>query len=252
MKTYLIDLDGTIYHGNKLNKNAKEFIEYLQKNNYDFYFFTNNARRTQQENVEHLEKLGIYGIKKEQFFTSAIACASYIAKYSNKRRAYMLGEAGLKEALIKYKFELVENNADYVFVGLDILADYEKYSQALTQILNGAILVGTNIDRRIPNDEGVKVGNGGIVKMLEYCSECESMPMGKPYASYMEMALDYTNKCKEEVIILGDNLETDILCGVNYGVDTILYTQGVHGYKDIEKLNIKPTYIIDDLNELIK
>ena len=101
-KTFLIDLDGTMYHGNTVNKNANELIQYFNENNIDYYFFTNNARRTGIENVEHMNKVGIYNTKPEQFFTSAIAACMYIAKNSDKRNAYYIGENGLRESLIKY------------------------------------------------------------------------------------------------------------------------------------------------------
>lgn len=251
-KTLLIDLDGTIYKGHTLQPLAKEFITYLQDNNIDFYFFTNNARRTGKQNVEHLNNLGIYNIKEEQFFTSAIASAMYLEEHYPNKTVFLVGEEGLQEAIDKTSLKTVETNADIVLVGLDYNGNYDLYSKALTNIMQGGILIATNMDRRIPVDKDYKLGNGATVAMLEYASTKEAIKLGKPSKAYVDMALKYTNKTKDEVIIVGDNLETDILCGYQNDVDTLLYTQGIHQREDIDKLNIKPTYIIDSYDEIIK
>lgn len=252
MKSYLIDLDGTMYRGNENIDGAREFIAYCIEKNQPFYFLTNNATRTLKENVQHMEKLGFKGIKEDQFFTSSMAAARTMKKMSDKRNAYMIGQAGLKEALLNEGFKLTEENVDFVFVGLDAQADYEAYSKALSFLVNGAKLVGTNNDRKLPHGKGYKLGNGSIVAMFEYASEQTSPKIGKPYAPILNEALEYFNLQKDETICIGDNLETDILLGVNCEVETILVTTGVHTFEDIERFQIYPTYKIHSLYELIK
>lgn len=252
-KMYLIDLDGTMYRGDTICEGAKEFIDYLIENNKPFLFLTNNARRTGQMNVEQMTKMGFTNIEPKHFFTSSMAAAAYIDKIdpTHKRCAY-IGEAGLKEALENKGFQIVDKDVQYVFVGLDIHATYMDYSRALTHLLKGAKLVGTNSDRKIPKDDGFNCGNGSIVAMFEYASGQESAKIGKPYAPILEACLQYCGKSKAECAIIGDNLETDIKLGVDNGVETIFITSGVHTEEDIERLNIKPTKIIHNLMELIK
>ncbi len=252
MKTYLIDLDGTMYHGNQMNPHADELIAYFIETKQPFYFMSNNSRRTAQQNVEQMERVGIKGTKGEQFFTSAIAAAMHFAKHSDLRNVYCIGEDGLREALLNYGFKLVEKDVDYVFVGLDINAAYQELSKPLNFLLNGAKLVGTNIDRKMPSDNGFILGNGSMVAMYEYASNQKSEPMGKPYQAYLDAALTFCHCQKEDIIILGDNLETDIALGTNNQVETILYTGGVNSRADIERLNIHPDHVIDNLLELIK
>lgn len=249
MKTFLIDLDGTMYRGNDTIPGAKEFIDTCIERKIPFYFLTNNATRTRQENKEHMEKLGFKGIKESHFFTSSMAAAQTICKTSDKRKAYVVGQAGLKEALIENGFEIVEDDADFVFVGLDAHADYQLYSKALSQLMKGARLVGTNSDRKLPDGDSFKIGNGSIVAMFEYASEQISPKIGKPYAPILNEALATFGLTKEEVIIVGDNLETDIMLGVNCGVDTLFVTSGVHSFEDIERFNIHPTYRVHNLME---
>lgn len=252
MKTYMIDLDGTMYRGTQRIEGAKEFIDDLLARDQPFLFLTNNAKRTRAQNVQHMLQMGFQGIEEKHFFTSSMAAARYCAKHSNLRNAYYIGQDGLKEALLENGFHIVEENVDHVFVGLDSNGTYEKYSKALQYLLDGADLIGTNDDRLLAQPGGFHVGNGSIVAMFEYASNQKSPKIGKPYAPILEEALIEYGIKKEEAIIIGDNLETDILLGVKEQVETIFVTSGVHQRTDIERLQIKPDHIIDSLFELIE
>lgn len=251
-KTFLLDLDGTMYCGNTLIEGAKVFVDWLLEQKQDFLFLTNNATRTAEQNVAHMEKMGYRGIEGRHFFTSAMASARYVAKQSSLRRVYVIGMDGLKEALETEGFQIVDCDADFVFVGLDKFADYRKYSDALSQLLSGAKLIGTNFDRIIATSEGFDVGNGSIVVMLEYASSQQSPRIGKPYAPILDLALEELQLKKEDVIIVGDNLETDIRLGFEQNVETVLVTTGVHKKEDMERLGIYADHVVDDLRELIE
>lgn len=252
MKTYLIDLDGTMYRGTQIISGAKEFIDALIEKGERFVFLTNNAKRTKRQNVEHMENMGFKGIKEEHFFTSSMAAARYCASHYKGRNAYYIGQDGLKEALLESGFRICEEQVDFVFVGLDVSGNYDKYSKALGFLLNGAKLIGTNNDRLLAKPDGFNIGNGSVVAMFEYAIGKESPKIGKPYAPILEEALAYFHLHKEDCILLGDNLETDILLGVNNNVETTFVTSGVHTREDIERLHIYPTNTIDDVRELIK
>ena len=135
MKTYIIDLDGTMYRGNTNIDGAREFIDYLHLKNLPYIFLTNNATRTKKQAKEHMLNLGFKDIKEEDFFTSAMAAAKFIAKNYPEKRCFMLGESGLEEALKEWNFEFVQENVDFVVVGLDRNATYKSYSEALHHIL---------------------------------------------------------------------------------------------------------------------
>lgn len=252
-KFYMIDLDGTMYHGSKIIPGAKKFIDYLIKHQIPFLFLTNNATRTQEECAQHMLKMGFKNILPAMFFTSGMAAASYIQKqFPNQKKAGYIGEPAMKEILLDYGFEIEVDNPDFLFVGLDRFASYQDYCFGLKALLNGAKLVGTNNDRIIPTSSGANVGNGAIVAMFEYAANVQSIHIGKPFSVIFEEALKYANVLKENVVMIGDNLETDILLGKNAGVDTILVTTGVHDMSDCFKLKIQPTYIVDDLSRLVE
>ena len=250
-KTYFIDLDGTMYRGSQIIEGAKEFIDTLTKRGERFVFLTNNAKRTKRQNVEHMEQMGFTGIREEHFFTSSMAAARYAAAHYEGRNVWYIGQDGLREALEDNGFTVTEQDVDLVFVGLDNTGTYEKYSKALDFLLKGAKLIGTNNDRLLAQPGGFAVGNGSIVAMFEYASGQVSPKIGKPHAPILEEALKYFQLYADEAEILGDNLETDILLGVENHVDTIFVTSGVHQREDVEKLQIYPTRTIDDLRELL-
>lgn len=252
-KFFMIDLDGTMYWGQKRLDGAKEFIDYLIDNNIGFIFLTNNSCRTQEMAANHMLKMGFKGIKPEMFYTSAMAASDTIARmYPDKKRASYIGEQGLKEALLDNGFKMSPDEADFLFVGLDRNATYSDYSYALRLLLKGAKLVATNDDRILLSEKGANVGNGCIVKLFEYASGQEALTIGKPNLPIIDGALRYADVSKDQVVILGDNLETDIQMGINAGVETILVTTGVHDMQDCYKMDIHPTYIVANLRGLIE
>lgn len=250
MKTYLIDLDGTMYRGTQIIESAKVFLDKLIAEDIPFIFLTNNAKRTKAQNVEHMEKMGYTGIKEEHFFTSSMAAARYAAKHYAGRHAQYIGQDGLKEALLDEGFIITKQAVDFVFIGLDTTGNYEKYSEVLGYLINGAKLIGTNNDRLLAQPDGFSMGNGSIVAMFEYAVNQESPKIGKPYLPILEECLEKYHLTKEDVIMVGDNLETDIKLGIDAGVETIFVTTGVHTKEDIKKLEIYPNITVDYLKNI--
>lgn len=250
-KFVLIDLDGTMYRGNDVIPSALLFVEHLQKAHIPFLFVTNNATRTHAQNREKMESLGFHDLEDSHFFTSAMAAASYIKNYCDVHRVFCIGEDGLKEALLEQDFLITETAAEAVVVGLDKQLTYDKLCSAYNHLQHGAILIGTNQDRRIPHGNQYLVGNGGIVSLLEYCSETCAIFTGKPTSIMMQEILRYTKTSAENVVMIGDNLETDVAFGLNNHVQTIFVTSGVHKRKDCQRFQIQPDLIIEDLMELV-
>lgn len=252
MKTYIIDLDGTMYSGGTNIDGARQFIDYLHSKNLPYIFLTNNATRTKKQAKEHMLNLGFKDIKEEDFFTSAMATAQYIAKNYTEKKCFIVGESGLEEAMKECNLELVQENANFVVVGLDRNATYKKYSEALHNILAGAKFIATNPDRLLANNGTFDIGNGAVIDMLEYASGVEAVKVGKPYQTILNILLEEKKLKKEDIILLGDNLETDIKLGYDAKIETIMVCSGVHTEKDIERLKVYPTKVVKNLRELIK
>jgi len=147
-KLYLIDLDGTIYNGDKKIKYAKEFVDYLNTNNIDYLFLTNNSTRQPKEVAEHLKKFDI-DTSEEHVFTSSDATKIYL-KGKGYKNLYVIGESGLKNTLSSFNQKENEDCVDAVVVGLDRKLSYDKLTIATRAILKGAELIGTNPDTLLP------------------------------------------------------------------------------------------------------
>ena len=250
-KTCFIDLDGTMYRGDTLIDGAIAFIDDLAEQGIPYVFITNNAMRTHAQNAEKMLDMGFHHIKKEDFFTSAMASAAYVRHHFHGNRAYYIGQDGMEEALKEQGFVMDDQNADHVFIGLDVHASYEQYCKAFNLLQKGAKLIGTNSDRRLPHGDGYRIGNGAIVAMFQYASEQEGLIVGKPNASMMEEALLYAGIEAKDCVMIGDNLETDILFGIQNHVETIFVTTGVHDEEDAQRMNIHADHTIHNLKELI-
>lgn len=251
MKTLIFDLDGTMYRGTSIIESAKTFLDYCIKTKIPFIFLTNNSMRSRKENVEHMLKMGYSGIREDMFYNSAMAACKYAKNKENINSAYYLGKQGIVEAMELEDIFFNDVDPDAVFIGLKKDADYNAYSKALSFLLNGAKLIGTNSDRILASPSGFEIGNGSIVTMFEYATGQKSPNIAKPYAPILEFCLDNFSLSKEDVILIGDNLETDIKLGFENGVETIFVQTGVHKVDDIENLKIYPTHTVETLTDLI-
>ena len=251
-KTYLIDLDGTMYQGDTVIPEALEFIEHLQRNQIAYLFVTNNAMRTPKEIMVKMHSMGFRGLKETDFFTSAMAAISHMKKTSAATHVFFIGEEGLRQAILRGGYVIDETAAQLVFVGLDTHADYSLYCKAARCIKERhALLIGTNSDRRIPQGDHFLIGNGAILQMLAYATEANCITIGKPNAIMMEEVLAYLGKTQHDCVVLGDNLETDIAFAKNNGVKSILVCSGVHTQADAERFSITPDLMVDSLRDLL-
>lgn len=242
MKGFLIDLDGTMYKGIVPIDGAIEWIDMLNEYNIPYLFLTNNSSRTPKQAAAHMNKMGFH-VNESKFYTSAMAAVATIkANDPMAKTAAYIGEQGMYEALIDAGFQLDYHHPQYFFVGLNRQATYQDYSEAARLIVGGAKLVGTNNDRILLSEKGVNVGNGSIVAMLEYCSGKQAIKIGKPYSPIFDGALKKLGLPKEDVFVVGDNLETDIEGANKAGIKSIFIDSGVHEISDVGDLGIQPTY----------
>lgn len=248
---YIIDLDGTTYRGNEIIEGANEFIDYLKKENKPYLFLTNNSTYTQEAVVKKLKKLGIE-TTVNHVMTSSVATANYIERQNDHARCYMIGEEGLLDALMQKKFTLTDKNCHYVIVGLDRDITYAKLARATTLIREGATFIATNTDAAIPTEKGLQPGNGAIVSALTVSSGVNPLIIGKPEKIIMEEAIKQLGVEKENVLMIGDNYNTDIRAGINAGMDTLLVLTGFTSREDLKNVDIQPTYISENLIKWLK
>lgn len=243
---YLIDLDGTMYRGTELIKEAADFVKKLRELDLPYLFVTNNSSRTPAQVAEKLRSFTI-AAGEEQVFTTSMATANYIFEQKSDASVYVIGEEGIKNALMEKGLTFAEEHADYVVVGIDRLINYEKLATACLAVRNGAVFISTNGDIAIPTERGLLPGNGSLTSVITVSTQTKPTFIGKPESIIMEQALQVLGTSKEETLMVGDNYDTDILAGMNAGLDTLLVHTGVTTKELLAGYKKKPTYVVDTL-----
>jgi 4-nitrophenyl phosphatase len=248
-KGYLIDLDGTIYLGKAPIPAAKGFVEELQRRQLPFLFVTNNTTKSPITVVNRLANEFDIHVNEAQVYTASLATIDFMKDDNKGNKVYVIGEAGLIDLILSAGFQWDEENPDYVVVGLDSQVTYEKLTIATLAIHRGATFIGTNPDKNIPTERGLEPGAGSLISLLETATRVKPIFIGKPEAVIMEKSLERIGLTKEEVIMVGDNYETDILSGINNGIDSLLVLSGFTPKEAVATLPVAPTYVLDSLEE---
>ncbi|MED3760012.1 TIGR01457 family HAD-type hydrolase [Peribacillus frigoritolerans] len=246
-KGYLIDLDGTMYRGTEQIAEAAGFINDLRKRDIPYLFVTNNSSRTPAQVADKLRSIGIL-TEDDQVFTTSMATANYIAEQKKGASVYVVGEEGIIEALKEKGMKLVEEHPDYLVMGIDRGINYEKLSKACLAVRNGAVFISTNGDIAIPTEQGLLPGNGSLTSVVSVSTQVQPIFIGKPESVIVEQALRVLGIPKEETIMVGDNYDTDILAGINAGIDTLLVHTGVTTKERLKQYKEQPTHVVDTLD----
>lgn len=246
---YLIDLDGTIYLGKEAIPAGKRFVERLQEKQIPYLFVTNNTtKRPQAVQANLAENFGIK-VPLETIYTATLATIDYMKAKGLGNKVYVIGEAGLSELIEEAGYDLVEGHPDYVVVGLDSQVTYEKLTVATLAIQQGAHFIGTNPDKNIPTERGLVPGAGSLLASIETATRVKPVIIGKPQAIIMEKALEHLGLTKEQVLMVGDNYETDIQAGLQNQIDTLLVLSGFTQKEQVPALPEPPTYVVTSLDE---
>jgi 4-nitrophenyl phosphatase len=251
-KGYLIDLDGTMYRGTEVIAEAAAFVKQLISARIPYLYVTNNSTKTPEQVAQKLREFDIPA-KASEVFTSAMASANYIAEKSPGANVFMIGEEGLRQALEEKSLKLVtdSNNVDYVVAGLDQQITYEKLTIACLAVRNGAKFVITNGDTALPSERGLLPGNGAVTSVISVSTQQQPVVIGKPEAIIVSQAIKLLNLPKEDVLMVGDNYQTDIMAGINANMDTLLVHTGVTTKEQLGEYSIQPTYTMDSLSDWV-
>lgn len=250
-KGFICDMDGVIYHGSKLLPGAKEFVDWLQKENKDFLFLTNNSSKTRKELQIKLENLGI-NVSEEHFYTSALATASFLRKQCPGGSAYVIGDTGLTNAMYNVGFLMNNTDPDYVVLGETRTYNYEMMEKATQLVLKGAKLIGCNYDVTGPVDGGIAPATRALISPIEMATGKKAYFVGKPNPLMMRHGLNTLDVDNKDAVIIGDRMDTDIVAGVEAGIDTVLVLSGVTSVKSMKEFSYRPKYVLDGVGDVIK
>lgn len=247
---YLIDMDGTLYHGASPIPYAKEFIEYLNRNNRKYLLLTNCPGNSVQALVEKLKSMGIY-VNEQNILTSGQAAASFLSLMKPDMSIYLVGSDALKDELLRAGLRIDNENPDCVLVGYDRQFDYEKMFQAVHHILSGSKFICTNGDYTIPEGNKLVPHTGAIAASIEAAAGIKPLIIGKPEKYIIDFALKKLECTKDECCIIGDRLDTDIASGVKHEIPSYLVLTGVTDKALLAKSEVQPTRVFNNLNEIM-
>lgn len=250
-KAFICDMDGVIYHGNRLIPGAKRFVEWLYENGKDFLFLTNSSERSPKELAQKLARLGLE-VSEDHFYTSALATASFIAGQCPGGSVYVIGEPGLTNALYEAGLSMNDVNPDYVVLGETRSLNYEKIEKAVQLVFGGAKLIGTNTDVTGPSEKGIFPACRALMAPIELTTGKQAYYVGKPNPLMMRHAKNKLGYHRAEVAIIGDRMDTDIVAGVENEIDTVLVLSGVTDEQTMKNFAYCPSIVLNDVGEIVE
>ncbi len=248
---FICDMDGVIYHGNKILDGVADFVNWMLDNDKKFVFLTNSAERTPHELSMKLERMGLH-VTADHFYTSAMATAEFLHSQKPDCTAYVIGEAALTKALYDHGIYMNDVNPDYVIVGETSTYSFEKITKAINLVLKGAKLIGTNPDITGPVENGIYPATGSLIAPIEISTGKKAYFVGKPNPLLLRHGLKMLNCHSQDIAFIGDRMDTDIIAGIESNVDTVLVLSGVTALEDIDNFPYRPKYIAKGVGELIK
>ncbi|HNX26552.1 MAG TPA: HAD-IIA family hydrolase [Phycisphaerae bacterium] len=249
-EAFICDMDGVIYHGNKLLPGVVEFVGWLRNEGKKFVFLTNSSERSPRELREKLGRLGL-DVAEGHFFTSAMATAEFLARQCPGGSAYVIGETGLINALYNAGFSMNDSNPDYVVMGETRSYSYEKLEKAVNLVRCGAKLIGTNPDLTGPTESGIAPATGSLISPIELSTGTKAYFVGKPNPLMMRNALKKLCAVRETTAIIGDRMDTDVLAGMEAEIETVLVLSGVTSREDLPKFSYRPGYILHGVGDIV-
>lgn len=250
-KGFICDMDGVIYHGNSIFPGVLDFVNWLVENDKRFLFLTNSSERSPRELSAKLKRMKIE-VYEGHFYTSALATADFLATQNPGSSAYVIGEAGLLNALYERGITMNDINPDYVVVGEAQSYNYENILKAVRLINCGARLIGTNSDLTGPTDGGLMIpACRALVAPIELATGKQAYFIGKPNPLIMRTGRKMLGLDSKDIAIIGDRMDTDIVSGIESGIDTVLVLSGVSDMATVNLYPYRPTYILDGVGDII-
>jgi len=242
-------MDGVIYHGNQLLPGVRDFVEWLQREGKEFLFLTNNSAYSPRELREKLLRMGL-DVPVEHFYTSALSTAQFLGEQRPGGSAYVVGDAGIINALYEEGYSMNDVDPDYVVISETASYSYETLVKAVNLVRGGAKLIGCNPDLSGPVEKGIVPGTGALIAPIELTTGKKAYFLGKPNPLMMRNAISRIGVKREETVIVGDRMDTDVVAGVEAMIETVLVLSGVTDEAEIETFAYHPTYILNGVGDI--
>ena len=250
-KGFICDMDGVIYHGNKILPGVADFIGWLQRTGKEFLFLTNNSGSTPKELQQKLARMGL-DVPEKHFYTSALATAAFLKEQSPGCSVYAIGEAGLFNALYDAGITMNDVNPDYVVMGEGKSYSLDSLTKATNLVLKGARLIGANSDVSGPIENGITPACRALVAPIEMATGTQAYFCGKPNPLMMRTGLKLLGCHSGEAVMVGDRMDTDVISGLESGRSTVLVLSGVSTMETLKTYAYRPTVVLDGVGDIVR
>lgn len=250
-KGFICDMDGVIYHGNRILPGVAEFIQWLHDENKEYLFLTNNSGYTPRELQQKLARMGL-DVQEEHFYTSALATAAFLKEQSPGCSVFAIGEAGLLNALYNAGITMNDVNPDYVVVGEGRTYSLDTLTKATNLVLQGAKLIGANSDVSGPIENGIAPACRALIAPIEMATGTQAYFCGKPNPLMMRTGLRILGCHSGDAVMVGDRMDTDVISGMESGMSTVLVLSGVSTEETVKTYAYRPTIVLDGVGDIVK
>ena len=252
VKLFVLDMDGTVYLGDRMIPGSAEFIHTLENDpDREYIYFTNNASRVPEIYVQKLKKLGLE-TDISRIITAGDVCAEFLEKEYPGARIYLNGTDVLKENWLKRGLHLVQEDPDVVVQSFDTSLTYEKMDKICRYVRNGVPFIATHMDINCPTEDGFMPDCGAMCALITASTGVTPRYLGKPFKETVEMLERITDIPAAQMAFVGDRLYTDIATGVNNGARGFLVLTGETTIDMVPGSEVQPTCIYESLGEMIQ
>jgi NagD protein len=250
IRSWLMDMDGVLVREEQPIPGADRFLARLRELGTPFLLLTNNSIYTRRDLVARLAAAGLE-VPEEAIWTSALATARFLEDQRPEGSAFVIGEAGLTTALHGAGYTLTDRDPDYVVLGETRTYSFERITRAIRLIADGARFIATNPDPTGPSNEGPVPATGSVAALISRATGVEPYYVGKPNPLMMRSALNAIDAHSETAAMIGDRMDTDVVSGLEAGMETILVLTGVTSREDAERYPFRASQIVESVADLV-
>ncbi|WP_310729461.1 HAD-IIA family hydrolase [Streptomyces sp. N2A] len=250
IESWLTDMDGVLMHEGVPVPGADRFIKKLRDSGRPFLVLTNNSIYTARDLHARLNRIGLE-VPAENIWTSALATATFLNNQHPGGTAYVIGEAGLTTALHDAGYVMTDLNPDFVILGETRTYSFEALTKAIRLINDGARFIATNPDNTGPSPAGALPATGSVAALITKATGKEPYFVGKPNPLMMRSALNAIGAHSESSAMIGDRMDTDVLAGLEAGMETFLVLTGLTSRTDIDHYPYRPTNVVDSIADIV-
>ena len=247
---WLTDMDGVLVHEGVPVPGAQEFVAALEKSGKRYLVLTNNSIYTPRDLHARLRVSGI-DVPPQAIWTSALATAQFLDSQRPGGTAYVIGEAGLTTALHEIGYVLTDSDPDYVVLGETRSYSFTAITRAIRLVEAGARFLATNPDPTGPSVEGSLPATGSVAALITRATGVDPYFVGKPNPLMMRSALNTVGGHSESTAMIGDRMDTDIVSGMEAGLETVLVLTGVTTRAMIDRFPFRPSRVVDSIADLV-